>query len=65
MGQRDRLPSQFPEGTRYIIEGRNGQVLSEYLRFPDGEHVDLLVDRRRRSKPQLRRARRRSSPPGR
>jgi hypothetical protein len=41
MGQVNRLPSQFPDGTRYVIEGRAGRILSRYLEFPDGRHVDL------------------------
>jgi len=43
MGQVNRLPSQFPDGTRYVIEGRAGRILSRYLEFPDGRHVDLLA----------------------
>ena len=41
MGQIDRLPSQFPDGTRFVIEGRAGRIVSRYLEFPDGRHVDL------------------------
>jgi hypothetical protein len=42
------LPSRFPIGTRYIVEGRGGaqgrlRVQSRYLEFPDGRHVDLPV----------------------
>jgi hypothetical protein len=44
VGQINRLPDQFPEGTRYIIEGRAGRILSRYLEFPDGRHVDLPAD---------------------
>jgi hypothetical protein len=45
----DRLPSRFPVGTRYVIEGRGGgdgrlRVHVRYLEFPDGRHVDLPVD---------------------
>jgi hypothetical protein len=40
MGQFDRLPSRFPDGTRYIVEGRDGCIL-RYLEYPDGRHVDL------------------------
>ncbi|HEY4407885.1 MAG TPA: hypothetical protein VGN55_24795 [Xanthobacteraceae bacterium] len=57
MGQADRLPSQFPEGTRFIIEGRAGRILSRYLEFPDGRHVDLPVERGR-AKPSVRMRRR-------
>jgi hypothetical protein len=45
MGQASRLPSHFPNGTRYVIEGRDGHILSRYLEFPDGRHVDLPADR--------------------
>ena len=45
MGQINRLPSRFPEGTRYVIEGRAGGIVSRYLEFPDGRHVDLPADR--------------------
>jgi hypothetical protein len=44
MGQIDRLPSQFPDGTRFVIEGRAGRIVSRYLEFPDGRHVDLTTD---------------------
>ncbi len=44
MGQVNRLPSRFPDGTRYVIEGRAGRILSRYLEFPDGRHVDLPAD---------------------
>jgi len=36
MGSRiSRLPSRFPIGTRYVIEGRGGYVHLRYLEFPD------------------------------
>jgi hypothetical protein len=44
MGQINRLPSQFPDGTRFVIEGRLGRIVSRYLEFPDGRHVDLPAD---------------------
>lgn len=43
------LPNQFPEGTRYVLEGRAGQIHSRYLEFPDGRHVDLPVEGARRT----------------
>jgi hypothetical protein len=58
VSQVDRLPSRFPVGTRYIIEGRGSgdgrlRIHLRYLEFPDGRHVDLPIDgtrsRRRRS----------------
>jgi hypothetical protein len=39
--QVDRLPARFPVGTRYVIEGRNGRIHTQYLEFPDGRQVDL------------------------
>ena len=39
-----QLPSRFPVGTRYVIEGRAGRILLRYLEFPDGRHVELPVD---------------------
>jgi len=48
--QADRLPSRFPIGTRYVVEGRGGarghlRVQSRYIEFPDGRHLDLPVGR--------------------
>lgn len=39
-----RLPSRFPVGTRYVIEGRAGLIRLRYLEFPDGRKVDLPSD---------------------
>jgi hypothetical protein len=39
-----RLPSRFPIGTKFVIEGRpggEGQVFSRYLEFPDGTFLRL------------------------
>ena len=41
MDQINRLPNHFPDGTRYVIEGRDGHIHLRYLEFPDGRHVDL------------------------
>jgi hypothetical protein len=43
-----RLPSRFPVGTKFVIEGkRRGegqvQVFSRYLEFPDGTFLPLPV----------------------
>jgi hypothetical protein len=48
-----QLPSRFPVGTRYVIEGRAGRIMLRYLEFPDGRHVELPVDMatRNRSRP--------------
>ena len=45
MRQRDRLPACFPNGTKYVIEGRNGRIFSEYLELPGGRRIDLLPKR--------------------
>jgi hypothetical protein len=45
------LPVRFPVGTRYIIEGHGGIVDQRYLEFPDGQKVDLTVERTGRSYP--------------
>jgi hypothetical protein len=39
--QAARLPSRFPVGTRYVIEGRAGRIQLRYLEFPDGRQVKL------------------------
>lgn len=44
-----RLPSRFPVGTKFVIEGRRAesqsgdevQVYSRYLEFPDGTFLAL------------------------
>lgn len=41
-----RLPSRFPVGTKFVIEGRRGgegqvQVFSRHLEFPDGTFLAL------------------------
>jgi len=48
------LPNRFPVGTRYVIEGRGGQISLRYLEFPDGRKVDLLADLAARSSPRAR-----------
>jgi hypothetical protein len=65
--QTDRLPSRFPIGTRYVVEGRGGpagrlRIQSRYLEFPDGRHVELPVDRPERARSRRRRAWRRTAP---
>jgi hypothetical protein len=42
----NRLPSRFPVGTKFVIEGKRGdegkvQVFSRYLEFPDGTFFPL------------------------
>ncbi len=39
-----RLPSRFPVGTKFVIEshkGKEGQVYSRFLEFPDGTFLPL------------------------
>ncbi len=39
-----RLPSRFPVGTKFVIEGRRqgrGQIFSRSLEFPDGTCIRL------------------------
>lgn len=35
-----RLPSRFPVGTKFVVEGRDGDV-KRYIEFPDGTKVRL------------------------
>jgi hypothetical protein len=62
----DRLPSRFPVGTRYVIEGRGGdrgrlRIHLRYLEFPDGRHVDLPADLADRTHSRRRSPRRRAA----
>jgi hypothetical protein len=58
-----RLPTRFPVGTKFVIEGRPGrsgkpQVFSRFIEFPDG--TTLRLPKRsmpRKSAPAGRRAR--------
>ena len=36
-----RLPSRFPVGTRFVIEGHGGRIHLRYLEFPDGRQIQL------------------------
>jgi hypothetical protein len=59
-----RLPSRFPVGTKFVIEGKRGgegqvHVYSRYLEFPDGTFFRLpLRPVERKSPPAGRRPRR-------
>lgn len=59
-----RLPSRFPVGTKFVIEGKRGgegqvQIFSRYLEFPDGTFLPLPKrPGKRKSAPATRRARR-------
>ena len=46
-----RIPSRFPVGTRYVVEGRGGLIQLRYLVFPDGRQVILPPDRKERAVP--------------
>lgn len=40
------LPSRFPVGTKYVVEGDDGpggrlRIVARYLIYPDGTRVDL------------------------
>ena len=65
MGSRaDGLPSRFPVGTRYVVEGRGGgqgrlRIRLRYLEFSDGRHLELPVDRAQRARSRRRRLPRR------
>jgi hypothetical protein len=61
----DRLPSRFPVGTRYVIEGRGGgegrlRIHLRYLEFPDGRQVELPSDSAERMRSRRSRQRRRT-----
>lgn len=49
-GQALRLPTRFPVGTRFVIEGRGGRIRLRYLEFPDGRKIDLPADLAARAK---------------
>jgi hypothetical protein len=44
-----RLPSRFPVGTRFVIEGRGGRIHLQYLEFPDGRQIELPADLAKRA----------------
>jgi hypothetical protein len=48
-----RLPSRFPVGTKFVIEGQPAgegtvQVFSRFVEFPDGTMLRLPVQQERR-----------------
>ena len=60
-----RLPSRFPVGTKFVIEGRRGgegqvQVFSRYLEFPDGTFYPLPTHPKQRKSGSTRRSGKRS-----
>ena len=43
-----RLPSRFPAGTKFVVEGEDAagggvRIVKRYLVYPDGTKVDLLA----------------------
>lgn len=58
-----RLPSRFPVGTKFVIEGRSGgegqvQVFKRFIEFPDGTFVPLPAHPVHRKSGAARRSRR-------
>ena len=48
MANLSRLPSRFPVGTKFVIEGRpgkTGQTFTRHLEFPDGTTMSLPARR--------------------
>jgi hypothetical protein len=53
MSMESRLPSRFPVGTHYIVEGEPGQggtlrIVSRYVVMPSGMRYDLPTERVRK-----------------
>jgi hypothetical protein len=40
MRKSNRLPTRFPEGTKYVLESHGGAV-HRFVEFPDGSRVNL------------------------
>lgn len=43
-----RLPSRFPAGTKFVVEGEDAadggtRIVARYLVYPDGRQVNLLA----------------------
>jgi len=54
MALRSMLPTRFPVGTRYIVEGEPGtggelRIVSRYVVMPSGVRYDLMTPDRVRS----------------
>ena len=53
MATLSRLPSRFPVGTKFVIEGRPGkkgqQTFARHIEFPDGTTVRLPARRMTRA----------------
>jgi hypothetical protein len=62
------LPSRFPVGTKFVIEGRpvgdgEVQVFKRYIEFPDGRYLQLPARTEKPRSAALRRARRPAGDP--
>jgi hypothetical protein len=56
MGMQPRLPSRFPVGTHYIVEGKPGnggkpRIVARYVVMPSGIQYDLMPPAGRARKP--------------
>ena len=40
MRKSGRLPTRFPDGTKYVLESHGGQV-HRFVEFPDGRRITL------------------------
>ncbi len=40
MRKSNRLPTRFPEGTKYVLESEGG-IVRRYVEFPDGRKIAL------------------------
>jgi len=52
MALRSRLPTRFPVGTRYVVEGEPGtggelKIVSRYVVMPSGVRYDLMTSANR------------------
>jgi hypothetical protein len=48
MSAAPRLPSRFPAGTKFVIEGEDApqgalRIVKRYLVYPDGTRIDLMA----------------------
>jgi hypothetical protein len=40
MRKSNRLPTRFPEGSKYVLESRGG-IVHRFVEFPDGRRISL------------------------
>jgi len=67
MAMQPRLPSRFPVGTRYVVEGEPAKggklrIVSRYLVMPSGVRYDLMNSESARPPAPSRKTRLRSTP---